>query len=93
MIKYLIVIAAAVLLWKLFKGDKKHKELKKDKVDENLIASGDMVKDPVCGTYVPSDGDIRVREGDKVHVFCSYECRDKYIRRLEAGQGDSDKQA
>jgi YHS domain-containing protein len=43
-----------------------------------------MVKDPSCGTYVDKDGDIRVREGDKVHVFCSYECRDKYLKRIGA---------
>jgi len=44
-----------------------------------------MIKDPVCGTYVRKDGDIRVRQGEAVHVFCSYECRDKFIKSLEAG--------
>ena len=45
-----------------------------------------MVKDPVCGTYVPADASIRVRDGDKVYAFCSYECRETYIKRLEASR-------
>ena len=42
-----------------------------------------MVKDPMCGAFVSKDGDIRVREGEKVHYFCSYECRDKYVKMLQ----------
>ena len=49
-----------------------------------------MVKDPICGTYVEKDGSIRVREGEKVHVFCSYECRDKYLKQIEAVTVESD---
>jgi YHS domain-containing protein len=45
-----------------------------------------MVKDPMCGAFVSKEGDIRVRQGDKVHYFCSYECRDKYIKMI---QGDT----
>jgi YHS domain-containing protein len=56
-----------------------HKETIKQKV-----ASGEMIKDPVCGTYVEKDGDIRVREGETIHVFCSYECRDKYLKQIDA---------
>ena len=26
-----------------------------------------------------------VRDGEKVHRFCSYECRDKFLQRLEEG--------
>ena len=48
------------------------------------VAAGEMVKDPICGTYVERDGNIRVKEGEKVHIFCSYECRDKYLKQLEA---------
>lgn len=47
-----------------------------------------MVKDPICGTYVKKDSDIRVRNGEKVECFCSFECRDKYIKRLEAEQSE-----
>jgi len=84
MIKLLIFVAAIFILWKLLTGDKKKKEVEQRKDQENKAASGQMIRDPICGTYVPVDGDIRVREGDKVHCFCSYECRDKYIKQLGA---------
>ncbi len=85
LIKLLIFVAAVFIVWKLFAGDRRQKQVKNKTQDENLAASGEMVKDPVCGAYVRKDGDIRVRQGDTVHFFCSYECRDKYIKRLEAG--------
>ena len=47
---------------------------KKKRVD-----SGEMVKDPVCGTYVEKDSAITVRNGEQTLHFCSYECRQKYI--------------
>ena len=36
-------------------------------------------------TYVSVDGNISVRDGDKVYRFCSYECRDKFLQRLQEG--------
>ena len=54
------------------------------------MATGEMVKDPVCGAYVEAEGGITVRNGEKVIHFCSYECREKYIKRLqEQGKIDS----
>lgn len=87
MFKFIIFIVAAFLLYKLVIGDKKKKSVDKKKREEKLNATGAMVKDPICGSYVPSDSEIRVREGDKVHAFCSYECRDKYLKQLEASSG------
>ncbi len=81
--KFVIFGICAYLLYKMFTNDsrKKAKEAKKEK--ENLIATGEMTKDPICGTYVPINSDIRLREGDKVHCFCSYECRDRFVKQLE----------
>ena len=88
--KSLIVVAiCGFILWKLFANDKKHKKTasgggEQVGANENLAASGDMVKDPMCGAFVSKDGDIRVRSGDEVHCFCSYDCRDKYVKRLQS---------
>lgn len=42
---------------------------------------GEMVKDEVCGTYIPREEALtEVRDG-VVHYFCSEECR----RKLKAG--------
>ena len=65
---------------------------KKEK--EHLIATGEMVKDPVCGAYIDSDSNITVRDGKTVHRFCSYDCRDEFLKRIgklpEKTGGDDD---
>ncbi|QJB57726.1 transcriptional regulator [Pseudodesulfovibrio sp. zrk46] len=84
MLKFIVIGVALFLVYKLFMGDKKKREMEKTETTKKRAASGEMAKDPICGTYVEKDGSIRVKEGEKVHVFCSYECRDKYLKQLEA---------
>jgi YHS domain-containing protein len=43
-----------------------------------VFAGGELIKDPVCGTYVSAGASItRTVNGQLLH-FCSKECRDKY---------------
>jgi len=81
MLKFAIFIIAGFLLYKLIMGDQKKKMDTKQSRNEEMADSGEMVKDPVCGTYVSSDSDIRVKEGGTVHRFCSYECRDAFLEQ------------
>ncbi|WP_319466851.1 transcriptional regulator [uncultured Pseudodesulfovibrio sp.] len=90
MLKFIVIGVALFLVYKLFMGDKKKREVEKDQDIKAKVASGEMVKDPICGTYVEKDGNIRVREGEKVHVFCSYECRDKFMKQLGATTVETD---
>lgn len=85
MVKFIMLALCIAGLYFLFKGDKRKKEMQTKKQDEKLKSTGDLVKDPECGAYVRADGDIRIRSGEDVYVFCSYECREKYLKRLEAG--------
>ncbi|MDY0258437.1 transcriptional regulator [Desulfovibrio sp.] len=89
MLKWLILILAVYALYRLFANDvlKKKKENNEENAAEmeRKIAAGEMVKDPECGTYVSAEGNISVRDGELVHHFCSYECRDKFLQRLEEG--------
>lgn len=88
-IKLLIFLVVGYILFRMFKND----ILKKKEVDaeteakdlEKKIAHGEMVKDPECGTYVSKDCEITVRDGETVHCFCSYDCRDKFLNRLREG--------
>ena len=89
MTKWLILIAAAFILYKLFMGDRGRKKEQEVEIKKHMAATGEMVKDPVCGTYVPADADIRARDGNKVYAFCSYECRDTFVKRLEASRTQS----
>ncbi|MCX6629138.1 MAG: hypothetical protein NTW28_16085 [Candidatus Solibacter sp.] len=44
----------------------------------NVVAGGELKKDPVCGTYVSTGASLtRTVDGQLLH-FCSKECRDKY---------------
>lgn len=87
--KFIILLGTVYVLYKLFANDffKKKKEMAKAEKEEleRKQASGEMVKDPECGTWVSVDNSISVRDGDKVYHFCSYECRDKYLKALENG--------
>ena len=85
--KWLLLIAAGYVLYRLFANDWKKKMEKKDDPAEmeRKVASGEMVKDPECGAYIDADTSITVRDGEMVHRFCSYDCRDAFLKRLESG--------
>jgi hypothetical protein len=94
MSKFLFLAIAVAGLYFLFKGDRRKKEMSSKKEADRLKATGELVRDPECGTFVRKDGDIRVRSGDAVHVFCSYQCREKYLKRLgvEPPKPDTDEE-
>jgi len=82
MVKFIVIIVAGYLLFKLVTGDMKKKQARQKEDTDKLVASGVMVKDPICGTYVDSENSIRVRKGDEVYNFCSYDCRDTFVKQL-----------
>jgi YHS domain-containing protein len=82
MIKWLVIIVAGWFLIKMLSGDRKRKSADKKKEFEQMKKTGEMVKDPICGAYVSRNSDIRVKNGDQVHCFCSYECREKYLKQI-----------
>lgn len=84
MIKFLIIAVVLFVIWKLFSGDQQKKKEESAKKEQKMARTGEMVKDPICGTYVKKDSEIRVKNGDDVFCFCSYECRDKYLKSIGA---------
>ncbi|AMD91689.1 transcriptional regulator [Desulfomicrobium orale] len=84
MLKFFIFAAACYLLYKLFMNDRKKKAQVRTARNEAMAKEGVLVKDPVCGTYVSRDSDIRIKDGGEVRCFCSYECRDKYLKELQS---------
>jgi YHS domain-containing protein len=43
--------------------------------------SGELKRDPICGTYVSTAVSIKKTVGGEVLHFCSPACRDKYDKR------------
>ena len=41
--------------------------------------TGELKRDPVCGTYVPVATSIKHTAGPETVYFCSAACRDKYL--------------
>jgi len=41
--------------------------------------TGELKKDPVCGTYIAAATSLKEKVGGQVFHFCSTECRDKYV--------------
>ncbi len=44
--------------------------------------TGELKKDPVCGTYIATASSIKEKVGGQTFHFCSQECRDKYVATL-----------
>lgn len=44
--------------------------------------TGELKKDPVCGTYIAAATSLKEKVGGQTVHFCSAECRDKYVATL-----------
>jgi len=79
MVRLLALIAAAYLIYRLFKPSKKKPVPRSDGdvVDQ-------MVKDPQCGTYFPQSQAITAKIDGQRLYFCSKKCRDEYVARYKA---------
>ena len=44
--------------------------------------SGELKKDPACGTYISAATSIKETVGGQTFHFCSKACRDKYVASL-----------
>ncbi len=82
--KIIILILAAYILYRMFVNDKRRKESAKANVDKARAKAGDLAKDPICGTYVSKENALTVRENDTVYYFCSYDCRDAFLKQKNA---------
>ena len=87
MIRWLAIAAVAFILYKLVVNEFVHRAAKKNKTEGSAgqkMPTGEMVKDPICGSYVDVSSSVSVRDGVEVHRFCSYECRDAFLEKLRA---------
>lgn len=85
MLKWLVLIAAGYFLYRLVTNESRKKSKDDKKQKEEMVATGEMVRDPVCGAYIDANGGVTVRDGEKTYRFCSYECRDTFLKQLQGG--------
>lgn len=48
----------------------------------SIPLTGELKKDPSCGTYISAATSIKETVGGQTLHFCSKECRDKYVASL-----------
>ncbi len=86
MIRWIVIALAVFIVYKLFANESKHRALRNKeqsrKDAERKREAGELVKDPLCGTYVSKEESVSVRDGDTVYRFCSYECRDAFLKQM-----------
>lgn len=50
--------------------------------NQNVPLTGELKKDPVCGTYTAAASSIQQTIRGQTFYFCSPQCRDKYVASL-----------
>ena len=86
-----VILAARAILTSLLKGftGAAARGLRPDQPDPNQSSAqnqtkgqarttGDLYKDPVCGTYVPDSTTFRRQSGGQTFYYCSEACREKH---------------
>ncbi len=43
------------------------------------VIKGELVKDPVCGVYLPKEQAIKLEYKGQTYYFCSEECKTKFL--------------
>ena len=82
MLRFIVFVVAAWMLYRMFQNERAKKNEAAQKQKEQRVIDGEMVKDPECGVYVDVKSSISVSSGKTVYHFCSYDCRDKFLKRL-----------
>ncbi|AEI15745.1 YHS domain-containing protein [Flexistipes sinusarabici DSM 4947] len=80
----LIILGAAAYFGFSFFRKNKEKLFGRSKKEED-DSPVELVKDPVCNTFVEMDTPFKVKYYDRVYYFCSQGCRDSFIEQMKNG--------
>jgi len=73
--KFLVLLVFLLILYLYYKNYKKRKLSQKEKT---IIT--EMIKDEVCGVYLPKEEALKFEIEDKVYYFCSKKCKDAFLK-------------
>ncbi|HNX41984.1 MAG: hypothetical protein BWY86_00845 [Candidatus Aminicenantes bacterium ADurb.Bin508] len=48
----------------------------------------EMVRDPVCGLFLPEEKAVVLKASGKNHYFCSSQCAERFLKEGAAPQGE-----
>jgi YHS domain-containing protein len=77
----LLILGVAVYFGFSFFRKNKGKLLGKN--DDGETGAVDLVKDPVCNTFVEKNSPYKVKYYDRIYFFCSPGCRDTFIEQMK----------
>jgi len=52
------------------------------RIENQVPLSGELKRDPACGTYISAATSLKENVGGETCYFCSKQCRDKYVASL-----------
>jgi YHS domain-containing protein len=95
MFKAILYLLFAVILISLLRGvigiifkgftslaNPKSSPAPREAADNQVPLSGELKKDPACGTYISAATSLKETVGGQTFYFCSKQCRDKYVASL-----------
>lgn len=75
-IRILILLLVLRLLWRFVAGAIQGAGQGRER--RPLGQGVPLVRDPVCGVHIPQSRALTARAGDRIHYFCSEQCRRAY---------------
>ena len=85
---FVLAILAMMVYFSLKSLFKPIKKPDKDPVFKKKSAepATEMAQDPECGVYVDPSIALSLEAKGAVHYFCSEDCMDKFLKKLEQGE-------
>ena len=81
LLQYLLLIFLIRLVWRQvtrWMGGAEPKNVEGRTSRDQPVYRGQMVRDPVCGVYIPQERSLEEHRSGKVYYFCSEACRETF---------------
>lgn len=87
-LRFLLILVLLYVLYRLTKGILRLSGKRHDRPAErpSVVKGEDLVEDPFCHTHVPVSWAYRETIEGRTIYFCSRECFEKYVQKMETGK-------
>jgi len=87
LITVVLITVLRAIVGIIFKGftslaNPKPAQQNRDAQGPQVPLTGELKKDPACGTYIAAATSLKETLGGQTFYFCSKTCRDKYVASL-----------